>query len=126
MLALPLVLAAVRVAAADVEPPSKWVEVEQKSLGLRLRHPGSAHVAVHGSELTISGGDVPTIVIAVQTTTERTTSKSGGVHDRHVEWTVSVPKRTAQCTATAPNEDQATLASQICDTIVHSFSPVQL
>jgi hypothetical protein len=117
-LALPLLAAAVHVAAADVDPPSKWVDVDQKSLGLHVRHPASAHVAVHGSEVTISGAEIPTVSIAVKTTTDRSTAKSGGVHDRKVEWTVSVPKRTATCTSTATNEDQATLASRICDTIV--------
>jgi len=118
LLALSFVCAALTIAAADVDPPSKWVDAEQKSLGLKVRHPASAQLAVHGSDVTISGTGIPTVTIAVKTTTDRSTAKSGGVHDKHVEWTVSVPKRTATCTATAANEDDASLASKICDTIV--------
>ena len=110
-------------ARADVDPRSKWIQLDNKAIGVRARHPKTAKVAVHGSELAISGDGFPTVTIAVSTTGDRATSKSGGVQDLHVNWTITSPKHSATCRATADDDDQATIASQICDSIELAAAP---
>jgi hypothetical protein len=119
---LTLALAATT-ATADVDPRSKWVQLDNKQLGVRARHPKSATIAVHGSELAISGTGFPTVTIAIATTGDRTTGKSGGVQDLKVSWTITAPKHAATCTATADDDDQATIASQICESIEVAAAP---
>ncbi len=122
-LALIIVAAITTSARADVDPRSKWIQLDNKALGVRARHPKTAKIAIHGSELAISGAGFPTVTIAVTTTGGRTTSKSGGVEELHVNWTITSPKHSATCTATAEDDDQATIASQICDSIELAAAP---
>ncbi len=111
------VVALTSVAGAEVEPTSKWVRYENKKLGVAVRHPAAAKVAVKGSELTISGPELTTVTITIETTTERNTNKTGGQTQLHVDWTIEVPKRRAHCEADADDLDKAVHASTMCDTI---------
>jgi hypothetical protein len=106
-----------RPAAADVDPPSKWVAFADKKLAIKLRRPANAKVDVQGSAIRVTGPELPEIAIAIAATTDRTTTKEGGAHQLHVEWTIAVPKRVARCTADAADTTQAAHASAICDTI---------
>jgi hypothetical protein len=111
------VLALAGLAHGEIEPTSKWVRYENKKLGIAVRHPAAAKVAVKGAELTISGPELATVTITVEPTTERNTSKTGGQTQLHIEWTIDVPKRRAHCAADADDLDKAVHASTMCDTI---------
>ena len=106
-----------RPAAAEVDPPSKWVAFADKKLAIKLRRPANAKVDVHGNALHVTGPELPEISIAIEATTDRTTTKEGGARQLHVEWTIAVPRRVARCTADAADTTQAAHASAICDTI---------
>lgn len=106
-----------RLAGAEVDPPAKWKQLANKKLGVRVKHPASAKLGGTGTTVTIAGPELPTVTIAVETTTERTTSKLGGARKDHVEWTIAVPKRLARCTADVADPDQAQVANSICDSI---------
>jgi hypothetical protein len=111
-----LLLASVALARADDAQPT-WTQLDNKQLGVHVRRPPRMTPKVAGSQLVLVGKDLPTVTIAVSTTSDRSTNKSGGVRDGHVEWTVAVPKRSARCTADATNDDLADIASHICDTL---------
>jgi hypothetical protein len=117
MRAIVLLIGLARLAAADVDPPSKWVAFADKKLAIKLRRPANAKVDVQGSALRVTGPGLPEIAIAIEATTDRTTTKEGGARQLHVEWTIAVPKRVARCTADAADTTQAAHASAICDTI---------
>ena len=118
-----VLVATLALAAAEVEPRSKWIAFDHKQLGVHVLRPPSAKVAVHGSELTITGKDLPTVAIAMAQTTERLSGKNGGVKDLKVSWTITAPRRSATCTAVAADQDQATVASQICESIEVTATP---
>lgn len=115
-IALGLVVAGVASAHAD-DATSKWTDLDNKALGVHLRCPPRMAATVKGSQLVLAGKDLPTVTVVVTATTDRTTSKSGGVHDRHVEWTIVVPKRSATCSADTDDDDKADIASHICDSL---------
>jgi hypothetical protein len=106
-----------RIAAADVEPKAKWIAFDHKPLGVHLLRPSGVKVTVKGAEVTVTGMDVPTITIATSQTTDRVAEKNGGVKDLQVSWTITSPRRSATCSAVASDPDQATIASQICETV---------
>jgi len=110
-------VAPVRVAGAEVEAPSKWVKFDQPKLGFSVRHPAAAKVEVKGNDIEISGPELATVKITVAQTTERNTSKSGGMRKNTVYWTIAVPKRSAVCIAETDDPDKATVASSMCDSI---------
>src|SRR5580692_6353250 len=117
-----LLLATTSLAIADDVSP-QWTELDNKQLGIHVRYPPRMTKNVKGSQLVLVGKDLPTVTIAVTSTTDRSTSKSGGVHDHHVDWTITVPKRSAQCSATGADDDQAQTASHICDSLVLQPAP---
>jgi hypothetical protein len=96
----------------------KWIDRADPKLGITFRHPADAKVAVKGGVITVSAPALPTVTITISKTTERGTAKSGGIDDKHVEWTIEVPKRSARCVADGKDLESADLASTVCDSIV--------
>jgi hypothetical protein len=105
------------IAAADVVPKSTWVAFDHKPLGVHLLLPPSAKVTVKGAAVTVTGKDLPAITIVTSQTTGRLAEKNGGVKGLQVSWTISSPRRSATCSSIAADPEQATIASQICETL---------
>lgn len=112
-----ILIATSRIAVADVEPKAKWIAFDHKPLGVHLLRPASAKVTVKRAEITVTGKDLPTITIVTSQTTDRLAQKNGGVKDLQVSWTITSPRRAATCSAVAADPEQATIASQVCETV---------
>jgi hypothetical protein len=117
---LSLTWSALARAEPDAAPDAatKWVAFADKALGIALHHPAGAKVAVKGSTVTVTGPELATVTINVATTEERSVSKNGGQTDKHVDWSIEVPKRAAHCVADGADLDKAAAASSVCDSIV--------
>jgi hypothetical protein len=121
-IAVTLALFGAHAAIAGTDPPP-WVTHDDARLGLTFRHPADATIKTSGTVVTIAAPGLATVTIAIAKTDERSIAKNGGVSDKHVAWSIDVPLRSARCTADGATLDQATLASNLCDSIVLAPGP---
>ncbi len=116
-LAMMCVMMAARAAAAEVEPPSKWVRYENKNSASRSGIRRARRSRWSRSACASPAPKIATLEVTVTETKDTNSSKSGGKADNKIDWKIAVPKRASKCHAETDDDDKAVVASSMCDSI---------